>query len=479
MPRPVCCSVSRKPASQAVAVVAALDTKAEDAAYVCAQLALRGLSVLVVDTSILADPPANWSAPRAVLPGVIAAAGGSSLAALRRQGDRGQAVAVMSRGVARVMAELVAGGRCAGVIGLGGGSGTAIGTAAMRELPLGLPKVMVSTLAGSSCSTYVGCSDIVMVPSIVDIAGINRISARVYAQAVGALAGMLAIPGLLPAQGPAVCASMSGNTTPAVTRAGAMLRIAGCEMLVFHATGSGGRSFEKLISQGGVQGVLDMTLCEIANELLGGVLLAGPDRLTAAGRAGIPQVVVPGCLDFVNFWEPGSVPDHLRGRRMHAWNPHVTLMRTTPAENQELGRIVADRLIGARAPSVLLLPLRGLSLVGAPGGPLAWPEADAALFESLHRHAGAKVPIIEIDAAINEPAFAERAAEILIGLIHQETTCRSSPGTNPCAGSGAPSPTADPSSAAEPAPASAPSSPSRVAATSSSSTTPGVSAWPA
>src|SRR3989449_6732854 len=279
------------------------------------------------------------------------------------------AVAAMSRGAAVVVSGLAAAGRIHGIISLGGGGGTAIGTAAMRALPIGFPKVMVSTLASGNTAPYVGVKDIVMFPSIVDIAGLNRFSRLLLACAAGAICGMVETPEPTASDKPIIVASQFGNTTACVDRARQLLEAAGFEVLVFAAVGTGGRTMESLIESGLVAGVLDITTTEWADELVGGVLSAGPARLEAAARQGVPAIVAPGCLDMVNFYGPESVPEKFKGRSFYPHNPQVTLMRTTPEENRELGRVVAGKLNLSTGPITVLLPLRGGSMISAPGGP--------------------------------------------------------------------------------------------------------------
>jgi uncharacterized protein (UPF0261 family) len=304
------------------------------------------------------------------------------------------------------------------VLGLGGGAGTAVATAAMRALPLGIPKVMVSTLASGDVRGFVGVSDIVMVPSVVDVSGLNRISRQVFTRAAAMVTAM--VDAVAPAgdgDRPMIAASMFGNTTTCVERARGALERAGYEVLVFHATGTGGQTMEELIGAGFIAGVLDVTTTEWADELVGGVLAAGPTRLDAAARRGTPAVVAPGCLDMVNFWAPETVPERFRGRRFYQHNPNVTLMRTTPEENRELGRILAEKVNASVGPVAVYLPLRGVSVVSARGGPFDWPEADDALFDAIRTRLRPDIPRHEIDAAINDPQFADAMVEGLLAML--------------------------------------------------------------
>ncbi|HEX4149025.1 MAG TPA: Tm-1-like ATP-binding domain-containing protein, partial [Pirellulales bacterium] len=308
-----------------VHLLATLDTKGLEAALVRDVLQQCGVACTLVDTGCLAASPIEAD----ITSQELYAAAGGSLAALRAAGDRGAAVAAAAQGAVQLLRVRHAAGLVAGVLGLGGSAGTTIATAAMRALPIGLPKLMVSTLASGQVRHYVGDKDITMVNSIVDIAGINRVSRPVLANAARAMAGMVALAKSPPSQGdkPLVAATMFGVTTPCVQGARAVLEAAGCEVLVFHATGAGGQAMESLVADGLIAGVLDITTTELADELVGGVLSAGPQRLTAAGRHGVPQVVSVGALDMVNFHAWDSVPERFRSRLLYRHNPNVTLMR--------------------------------------------------------------------------------------------------------------------------------------------------------
>ena len=400
-------------AHKTILLIGTLDTKGVEYAYIRDLIAGRGHATLMLDAGV-GEPP--WTpdigAER------VATAGGGDLAALRAANDRAAALDVMCRGVRAVALELLAEGRVDGVIGLGGSGGTAIATSAMRALPVGLPKVMVSTMASGDVSAYVDVKDITMMYSVVDVAGLNRLSRRILANAAGAVCGMAeqAIP---PAEDrPIVAATMFGVTTPCVTRVRERLESAGYEVLVFHAVGSGGRAMESLIADGFVAGVADVTTTEWCDELIGGVLSAGPDRLGAAARAGIPQVVSVGALDMCNFGGIDTVPERFRDRNLYKHNPQVTLMRTTPGECAELGRIIAAKLNEATGPVALFLPLRGVSMIDAEGMPFWSPEADAALFEAIRATVDrARVDLVELDIHVNDPAFADAMADRLLAML--------------------------------------------------------------
>lgn len=399
--------------AKAVAVIGALDTKGVEVAYLRDAIEARGYKALVVDVGVMGGPATGADVGRAE----VAAAGGAVLEDLVAAADRGRAVAAMASGARATVLRLHRERRIDAVLGVGGGAGTAVATAAMRALPIGVPKVMISTLASGDVRGFVGVKDIVMVPAIVDISGLNRISRGIFTRAAAAVCGMLDAEVPEAADKPLITASMFGNTTIAVEASKAILESHGYEVLVFHATGTGGETMEGLIETGDVAGVLDMTTTEWADQLLGGVMAAGPTRLEAAARSGTPAVIAPGCLDMVNFWKPESVPEQYRSRRLYAHNPNVTLMRTSPAENAELGRILAEKVNASTGPVAVYLPLRGVSVISASGGPFHWPEADAALFDAIRAHVRPGIPVHELDATINDPSFSKAMAEGLLALV--------------------------------------------------------------
>ena len=284
----------------------------------------------------------------------------------------------------------------------------------MRALPIGFPKVMVSTLASGNTAHYVGTKDITMIPSIVDVAGLNRISRTIFSRAAGAICGMVDANVESGGARPLIVASMFGNTTECVNAAMSFLEAAGYEVLVFHATGAGGRAMESLIESGMVAGVLDITTTEWADELVGGVLSAGSERLQAAGTAGVPAIVVPGCLDMVNFGERDSIPPEFASRNFYVHNPQVTLMRTSPDECRELGRVLAQKLNAYTAPVSVLIPQRAISIISAAGQPFHDAEADAALFDTLASELRGDIEVRWMDCEINDSAFAKACAETLL-----------------------------------------------------------------
>jgi uncharacterized protein (UPF0261 family) len=398
-----------------VILVGTLDTKGIEYDFLRERIREAGADVLLVDAGILGEPQVTPDISREE----VARAGGAELAELLRAADRGAAVTTMGRGAASVLQGLHREGRLQGAAAVGGSGNSSIAAAAMRALPIGVPKLIVSTLASGDTRPYVGAVDITMMYSVVDVAGINQISARILSNAAGAIAGMA--KATMPKRGderPLVGATMFGVTTPCVTHARERLEELGYEVLVFHATGTGGQSFEALAVDGYLVGALDATTTELADELVGGVLSAGPDRLEAVGRSGIPQVVSLGALDMVNFGPRETVPERFAERNLYVHNPTVTLMRTTPAENRELGRTIARKLNAAASATALFIPLAGVSAIDVEGQPFRDSEADGALFASLRENLdSAVVEVHELDADINDREFARSMADRLHELI--------------------------------------------------------------
>ena len=401
--------------AKTVGIVGTMDTKGIEFAFIKTQIESAGVSTCVINTGILGEPQLTPD----ISADEVAQAGGSSLQALRDEGDRGNSVTIMAQGAAALVAQKHAAGEIDGIISLGGSAGTTIGTTAMQAVPVGVPKLMVSTLASGDTSPYVQSKDISMMYSVVDIAGINRLSRQILANAAGAIVGMVnaKAPADAAADKPLIGATMFGVTTPCVTKAREILEAAGYEVLVFHATGTGGQAMEDLVKGGFLAGVLDVTTTELADELVGGILSAGPDRLEAAGEAGVPQVVAPGALDMVNFGPPDTVPEDFSDRLFYQHNPTVTLMRTTPEETAELGRIMARKLSEAQGPTTVIIPTQGVSAIDKTGQPFDSPEARTGWIENLKAHIGDNVTVIEMDAHINDDAFAIKLAETLLESI--------------------------------------------------------------
>lgn len=418
-----------------VLLIGTLDTKGHEIAFVREHLEDAGVKTRVIDAGCLGEPQVAADVSRRE----VFEAAGSSLEALVEQGDRGGAIEAAALGVTRITNVLHSLGQVDGVLGLGGSAGTLIATSAMRALPFGVPKLMVSTLASGQTRPYVGSRDVMMLNSVVDIAGINRISRIVLTNAACAMAGMVQRVSRAATASertrrpdhdaaetdrPLIAATMFGVTTPCVEAARKILEEAGYEVLIFHATGTGGQAMESLVADGLIAGVLDITTTELADELVGGVLSAGPDRLTVAAAKGVPQVVAPGAVDMVNFGPRDTVPERFRDRTFYQHNPAVTLMRTNPEENRALGEEIARKVTRARGPAAILVPLRGVSAIDREGQPFFDSEADRALFESLR--AGCKqaenVELVELDLHLNDPAFAEAAARKLLGFLEEDSS---------------------------------------------------------
>jgi uncharacterized protein (UPF0261 family) len=402
-----------------IAILCTLDTKGEHAALIRNIVEGRGHAAVLVDIGVLGEP----ELAAAVCRRDVARAGGADLDRLIAAKDRGAALAAMSAGAVAVVTKLHQEGALDGVLGVGGGSGTAVSTAAMRALPIGVPKVMISTMAATvKAASYVGTRDIVMVNTITDIIGMNPILRSVMANGAAAICGMVetAAASARPQadeRRPTVAITAFGVTTPAAMRCHDLLTKAGCETLIFHANGTGGRAMEELVVQGAVDAVLDLTTTELADELCGGFLSAGPHRLEAAGARGIPQVVLPGAIDMVNFTTPDTVPAKYADRLLYLHSPNTTLMRTTTEENVTLGRWVGGKLAKAKRPAVLILPLGGFSDYDRAGGVFYAPDADRAFMDEAVRQLGDRGEIVRLDASINDPVCAETAVARLLQLL--------------------------------------------------------------
>lgn len=404
-----------------VLLLGTLDTKGAEIEFLENRLRTFGIETLVIDVGVRGAP--------AIAPGitreVVAEAAGVTVQDLLDAGDRGKAVDAMMRGAALKARELYEEGVVSGVLGIGGSAGTAIATAAMRALPVGVPKLMVSTMASGNTAPYVGSKDVTMMYSVADFTGLNRISRRVLANAAAAMAGMAgqdpAVADGAAKDRPLVGATMFGVTTPCVERVRELLDDAGYELVVFHATGAGGRAMEDLVRDGLLDGVLDITTTELADELVGGVLTAGPDRMEIAGTRGLPQVISLGALDMVNFGEPSTIPSKFSGRQFYQHNPTVTLMRTTPEECAQLGAIIARKASAATGPVAIVMPLGGVSAIDKGGEVFYNAEADQALFDAIRANVGENVTLIEMPENINDEAFAQQLAGTFIEMM---ATCR-------------------------------------------------------
>lgn len=402
-----------------IVLLGTLDTKGREFSYIKEIIEKRGHKTILIDAGVMNPPLITPDISR----DKVAIKGGATIEELVAKKDRGYAMEVMTRGATEIVLQLYKEGKLDGIISLGGSGGTSLATAAMRALPVGVPKVMVSTMASGDTRPYVGVKDITMMYSIVDISGINRLSSIILANAANAVCGM--VEGLTKkeedvfekSKKPLIAATMFGVTTPCVEKVRSILEENGCEVLVFHATGTGGMAMENLIESGFIDGVADITTTEWCDELVGGVLSAGPTRLEAAGKVGIPQVVSVGALDMVNFGPIDTVPEKFKSRKLYKHNPTVTLMRTTIEENRELGRIIAEKLNLAKGPVVVFIPLKGVSALDKEGMPFYDPEADKALFESLKKHLRPDIEVREMDCHINDPEFGEAMAKTLLRLL--------------------------------------------------------------
>lgn len=371
-------------------VVGTADTKGEELAFLAARIRALGAEPVIVDVGTRAP---------AIAPDIALAD-----AALRASTDRGTAVAAMGEDFANFLSSR---SDFDAILGIGGGGGTSIITAGMRGLPIGLPKLMVSTLAAGDVSAFVGVSDIVMMPSVTDLAGLNRISRVVLANAAAAIVGMSHRAAVAADAKPAIGLTMFGVTTACVTAVAEALRPA-ADPVIFHATGTGGRSMEALVDSGLLTGVIDVTTTEVCDLLLGGVLPAGPDRFGAVARTGVPCVLSLGACDMVNFWAPETVPERYCGRNLYRHNANITLMRTTADECAQIGAWIGTRLNACVGPLRVLIPLRGVSALDTEGGPFFDSAADEALFHSLERALApaANRRIERLPLHINDPQFA-------------------------------------------------------------------------
>lgn len=404
---------------KSVLIIGCFDTKGEDFTFLRECILALGEKVITLNTGVMET---SVQFPVDITSEQTAAAAGTALTALRQSGDRGKAVQVMSAGAAKLVAELVAQNKIKAAVGMGGGGGTYIALAAMQSIPLGMAKLCLSTAAAKDLSRQVGSKDIVLMPSIVDVAGLNNISRLLIRQAAAAVCAMAAITKRSEKSNSAgtIAISMFGNTSACVDQCSELLRKKGYEVLAFHANGLGGKTMESLIREGVFDAVLDVTTTELADELCNGICSAGPERLNAAAEMGIPQVVVPGCLDMVNFAQPDTVPAHYRNRELYSWSPDVTLMRTNKEENEILGAQLATKINRSTAPVKVLIPSKGISQIDAEGGIFYRPEINRALFNAIKKHTKPSITVTEADAHINDPAFSHELVEALLGLLEKE-----------------------------------------------------------
>ena len=400
-----------------IAIVGTFDTKGIEYSYVKELIESLGLDTLTIHTGVFKpafEPDISNKE--------VAKAGGTDIETLVAKKDRALATELLSKGVEKLIPQLYEEGRFDGIISFGGTGGTSLVTPAMRALPIGVPKVMVSTVASGNTTQYIGTSDIIMMPSIVDVAGLNSISTKIFTNAVFAIAGMVKFENKkVVAKKPLVAATMFGVTTPCVSKAAKYLEDRGYEVLVFHATGIGGKTMEALIEGGFIEGVLDITTTEWVDEIVGGTLNAGPHRLEAAGKNNIPQVVSVGALDMCNFGPYDTVPNQFKNRNLYKHNPTVTLMRTTIEENELIGKKLVEKLNMAKEKTALFLPLKGISSIDLEGEVFHGVKEDKMLFDTLRNGVNKNiVEIVEMDCAINDVEFAEAAAQKLIDLMNKK-----------------------------------------------------------
>lgn len=404
-----------KQTAKTVLMLGCFDSKTEDFDYLHSCLTTMGVKVLSLNTGVFES---NTSFPVDISAEETAQQAGTTLADLRSKNDRGLVVEKMGEGAFQIIRQLVASQKIDAAIGMGGGGGTYIALSAMQAIPIGIPKVCLSTVATKDLSRQVGTKDIVLIPSIVDVAGLNKISSILIAQAAGALVGMMNVPSIKDKTTKGTIAiSMFGNTTACVQECTRLLKEQGYEVLAFHAVGSGGKAMENLINEGLFDGVLDLTTTELADDLCDGICSAGPDRLTAAANMGIPQVVAPGCLDMVNYGHLDTVPERFQSRQLYSWAPDVTLMRTNEAENRTLGTSLANKLNASKGKATLLIPLQGISIVSSKGGVFHAPDTDQVLFASIKASLRPDIPVVELDVEINDPVFAKTAVDRLLEML--------------------------------------------------------------
>ncbi|MEM7343094.1 MAG: Tm-1-like ATP-binding domain-containing protein [Chloroflexota bacterium] len=401
-------------AIKTVVLAGALDTKGQEYAFVKNLIEKQGVHTLVVDFGVMGEPGLEPDIGRAE----VAKAGGGDIEEMRLGRRKDAAMQTMADGLPVIVRRLFDEGQLDGILAMGGGGGTAIAAKAMQALPLGVPKVLVTTVGGGDVRGIVGTKDITLIQAIVDIAGINRISGRIYTQAAGAMAGMLSLERPeIENERPLITASMFGNTTACVEHARGILEDNGYEVLVFHATGSGGRMMESMIEEGLIAACLDVTTTELADEVCGGRMSAGPQRCLTAARAGIPTILVPGCVDMANFGAFDTVPEPYQDRNLYKWTPSGTLLRTNVEENRRIGHMIAAAANAAKGPVSIVIPLRGVSMLDSVGGDFWDPEADQACFEAIKEKLKPGIPLIELDNNINDPEFANKTAETLLDML--------------------------------------------------------------
>lgn len=402
---------------KSIVIIGCFDTKGAVFSFLRSCILANGEHVIAINTGVMdtvVDFPIDYEAD------AVAEQAGCSLADLQLNRDRGRAIEVMGEGAAKTVGQLVRAGRVKAAIGMGGGGGTFMAISAMQEIPFGIPKLCLTTLAAKDLSRQMGNKDILLMPSVVDVAGLNSILTPLIEQAAAAICAMANVGWNLTNNIPGrIAVSMFGNTTACVGQCTELLEKQGYEVLAFHANGVGGKTMESLILAGCFDAVLDITTTELADELCGGICSAGPDRLSAAAKMNIPQVVVPGCLDMVNFGHPDTVPAHYKSRDLYSWAPDVTLMRTDASENEQLGRLFAQKINQSGAAVTVVLPLKGISQIDAEGSVFYQPQIDNVLFNAIRNELSTRIKLVESASHINDKAFAELVVANLLMLIQQ------------------------------------------------------------
>lgn len=403
-----------------ILMLGTFDTKGKEFAYLYSEIQKSYDNIMTINTGVRGTTnlfPVDFEAER------VAELGGCGLEELRKKADRGYAVRIMCDGAQKLVDTLYQSGDICGIIGMGGGGGTAMATTAMRNLPVGFPKLCISTMASGETSPYVGTKDIVLFPSIVDICGVNRFSRLIISRGAGAICGMVQKdpPQQHKDDLPIIFISMFGNTTKCVEQCAALLENKGYDSMVFHSTGIGGRALEELTLERYPVAVLDITTTEWADEIAGGVLGAGQTRLDGPGLTKIPHLIVPGCIDMVNFGPMSTVPAHFieSGRQFYEWTPMVTLMRTNREENEKIGKVFAEKANTAQGPVQFLFPLRGVSVLDSEGQPFYNPELNKVLLQSLKEHLKPEIEIVTIDANINDQSFSDKAVSMLMAMMEK------------------------------------------------------------
>jgi uncharacterized protein (UPF0261 family) len=402
--------------SKTIAIVATLDTKGEEVKYLKEKIEAMGKEVLTIDSGTRGSPigiKADISRE------VVAEAAGSTIKKIEKL-DRGPAVELMQKGMAKVAKDLYTRGKFHAIICIGGSDGSLLASAGMRALPLGVPKFIVTPIIQGNqvIGPYIGTSDIIMMHSVIDILGVNEISQKIFDLAIGAIVGMADVTVDSRIAGTSlIAATMYGNTTPAVMTAKKLLEEKGYEVIVFHPNGTGGRAMEELIDKGVFVAVLDMTTHEITDEIVGGLHTAGPHRLEAAGKKGIPQLVVPGCVDIILQGPLANLPAKYRKRNIYYFNPAETLVRTNKKEMTKVGQVMAEKLNRATGPTMVMIPLGGFSMYCHEGEAMYNPEADKAFIRAIKKHLRPDIKVVEVDSHINDPVFAETAVSMLIEMM--------------------------------------------------------------